>query len=96
MNPILFLPIFGGLIVYYVIKVLIRLPGKNLHARFIKVGPFVGLSQDDFIKKVGPFQSVANYQDGSRLCIWQAAGYMMGIIFTSDGLFARIHQEIIS
>jgi uncharacterized protein YodC (DUF2158 family) len=96
MEPKLILPILGGLLLYFAIKMAVRMPGKSLNRKFVRLGNFNGLNKEEFIKRVGPFQAVSNLSEGMQLCQWYATGYRMSIVFDKDGNFVKIQSEISS
>jgi len=95
-NPVIWMPILVGLVIGWVIRLSRRLPGKELNAKFVKVGNFSNLSLTDFVQVVGSYRSITNYPDGTKLIEWSAAGYLMAIIFSKDDKFVRIHREIVN
>ena len=92
--PYFIMPLLGGLLIYWVIGVLIRMPGKELNKRFLKLGNFNGLTKDDFVRTVGPFQATSYHDGGHQLCQWYTAGYHISILFDAKGKFVKISNEI--
>jgi hypothetical protein len=95
MDPIIFiLPIVGGFLLFYLTKIIIRLPGRSLNKKFVKLGNFSKLTKNEFIAAVGSPQAISNLNDGLQLLQWHATGYRMSILFDEKGAFIKIHSEI--
>lgn len=87
------MPILGGLLIAAAIRMTVRLPGKRLHRKFIKLGNFTNLTKEDFFAAIGPCQAVSNHENDTQLCQWYATGYRMAILFDRNGKFLKIQSE---
>lgn len=92
MGSNLYFMIVGGLFMFLVIKLLVRVPGILLAKKFKSIGSMKGLSKQELVKKVGNFQSI-KYIDGGSVCIWKSAGYMISIVFDTNDNFLKVNSE---
>lgn len=93
MNEQFLLTIFGGLLFFLIIKILVRIPGLMLQSKFKKIGSMVGMGKTDIIRAAGNFQSIRHLADGGSVCVWQAAGYLITIQFDKEQKFLKIISE---
>jgi len=86
------LPIAGGLILYYVISGLVRVPGTNLQTKFRNLGTLKGRTRSEIEAVVGPPNSVSATADGKTLCQWMATGYHVCLLFQEDVCDGVTHE----
>ncbi len=68
--------------------------GNQLQAKFLSLGNMTGKTKDEIIATVGQPNAMSYMFDGKILLQWMADGYHISILFTSDGKFFGITQEI--
>lgn len=84
--------IISSILLYALLKILVKSKGKKLQRKFISLGNMTGKSKRDIIAKCGNFKSVKNIQGGS-ICVWMETGYIVTIQFDSNDQFVKICSE---
>ncbi len=60
-------PLFGGLILSWIIQYLLRAPDRTLQQRFANLGMLAGKKKDEIVGIVGPPNSISQLPDGELL-----------------------------
>ncbi len=84
--------ILGGIVIYFVINFLVRLPGTILQSKFVKLGVIKGLTLDTISNKVGVPNSIS-YQENQKICQWMQTGYHIALIFDENDICQGITHE---
>lgn len=81
------LPIIGGIVLYYVINVIVRIPGYNLSKKFNKLGDLTSYTYQEIENEVGYPQSVS-YQTNNEQRItvrqWIKSNYHIVLLFDEN------------
>jgi len=77
-------PLIGGLILYAITRVLVRLPGVYIRRKFNKVGTLRGKSFHTIVAIVGSPTSRSVTGNGKTLYQWMATGYHIALLFDGD------------
>tara|TARA_B110000285_G_C14731118_1_gene426515 strand:- start:128 stop:418 length:291 start_codon:yes stop_codon:yes gene_type:complete len=88
------LPILFGLVFYFILKVLVKIPGKALQRKFVSLGDMSGMSKSQIIAKCGQFKTIQNIEGGS-ICVWSATGYLITLVFDNEDKCLRVSNETI-
>lgn len=76
--------LIGGLILYGIISVFVREPGRALQRKFQKLGVLKGQRKSVIFVTVGKPNAVSSLANGRTLCQWQATGFHIALIFDED------------
>jgi len=87
-------PLIGGVVLYLITKVLVKMPGKALQQKFISLGDMAGMSKSEIISKCGPFTTIQNFEGGT-ICVWSATGYVISLVFDNEDKVIRVGSETI-
>jgi len=71
-------------------------PGRELHARFRRLGDMTGLTSVQISMVVGPPTSISSMANGQTLLQWQATGCHMALLFDAESRFIRITHEYVN
>jgi len=89
---VLAVPFVGGLVIYAVIRALVRAPGASLQQKFVKLGTLKGRPEADIVAAVGPPQS-RGVAAGGYLLQWMATGYHIALRFDAQGICQGVTHE---
>jgi hypothetical protein len=93
-NPGIYVaPLVGGLILYAIIRSVVRAPGASLASKFKAQGTLQGRTKQDIIATVGPPQAVSAVAGGKTLLQWQATGYHIALRFDENDLCEGVTHE---
>jgi hypothetical protein len=84
-----------GLLLFVIIKIAVKAPGRTLQKKFVALGNMSQLTKDDIINAVGQPNSISNSANG-QLLQWIATGYHMSILFDNNGRFIKIQHQFAS
>ena len=87
------LPFVGGLILFGLIGLLVKAPGRMLAKKFVSLGDMKGKTYDELVKVVGPASSISHTKDEMTLRQWMATGYHIAILFDKDDKVVKITHE---
>jgi len=87
-------PLIGGLVLYWIISSLVRVPGRALATKFVSMSVLKGKTKEDIIKVVGPPNAVSATPDGGQLLQWMATGYHIALIFDVNGICQGVTHEV--
>jgi len=82
----------GGLILYFVIASLVRVPGRLLQQRFVTLGVLHGKTLAEILAVVGAPNSSSATGDGLTLHQWMATGYHIALLFKDDVCLGVNHE----
>jgi hypothetical protein len=74
----------GGLILYGIISLFVREPGRALQRKFRKLGVLKGQRKSVIFIMAGAPNAISTLPNGRTLCQWQATGYHIALIFDGD------------
>jgi hypothetical protein len=86
-------PLIGGLVLYSIIRVLVRAPGQSLQRRFQKIGRVQGLTEADIVQRVGSPNTRSAMPGGKYLLQWQATGYHVALRFGVNSVCEGVTHE---
>lgn len=78
------LPLIGGIVLYVIIKTIVRLPGTTLRNNFISLGILTGKTKAEIINIVGQPNAISSLPEGKILLQWLASGYHISLIFNGE------------
>jgi len=87
--------IIGGLVLFVIISLVVKSPGRSLQIKFQKLGNMTGRRKQEIIAAAGPPSSISATGDGGQLLQWMATGYHIAIRFDANGMFRGITHEYI-
>lgn len=91
------LPLIGGLVLYLIMKVLVRAPGAALNSKFTSLGILQGKTYQEIAAKCGAPNAVSSkaLDDGSVVTIrqWMATGYHIVLLFDEKDICLGISSE---
>lgn len=87
------LPIVGGLILYFIIKAVVRAPGASLQAKFIKLGTLKGKTLQEITSVCGQPNSVSSTAEGIRVRQWISTGYHIVLLFDENDICLGVSSE---
>ena len=82
-----------GLGLYAIIAALVRVPGQNLSAKFVKLGQLKGRTKAEIVAAVGPPSSISVAAGGKTLCQWMATGYHVALLFDGEICEGVTHES---
>nr|WP_299418279.1 hypothetical protein [uncultured Emticicia sp.] len=88
----IFLPLIGGLVLYFILNILVKIPGRNLQSQFQSLGDMRGMSKSEIIQKCGNFKSIRHIEGGT-VCVWMATGYVISLVFDANDEVVKIGSE---
>ncbi|MBR0156621.1 MAG: hypothetical protein IJM20_03760 [Clostridia bacterium] len=90
-------PLIGGVILYLIIKAVVKAPGAVKNAQFANLGVLKGKTYDEIKAKVGPCnaQSASTSADGVPVTIrqWISTGYHIVLLFDQNDVCLGISSE---
>jgi len=86
------LPIVLGLVLFAITSALVRAPGRNLGAKFVKLGQLKGKTKTEIIAAVGPPNSTSATTGGRTVCQWMATGYHIALLFDGEMCEGVTHE----
>jgi len=87
------LPFIGGLIIYVIIKAVVRAPGASLRTKFQMLGVLKGKTLSEIVAKVGQPNSVSVGAEGVRIRQWMATGYHIVLLFDENDICLGVSSE---
>ena len=89
-------PLFGGLIFYVLMTILISLGGFMFKLKVLKLGDFSQYNKTQILLKLGQPNNTLNIENDNSQLIWlkSSGNYLLKIDFDSKGDFLRISQQI--
>lgn len=87
------LPIIGGLILYAIIHVAVRYPGRRLNSKFVSLGTLKGKTYSQIVSVVGQESSRSSMVDGIILRQWITTGYHISLIFDENNVCLGVEDE---
>ena len=91
METVIF-PLLGGIVLFFVIQVIVKMPGRALQSKFQSLGNMKGMSKSEIIQKCGNFKSIKHIEGGS-VCVWMATGYVISLVFDANDMVLRVGSE---
>jgi hypothetical protein len=86
----------GGFLIYLVISVMVKSPGRALQSKFAGIGVLKGKTKEDIIAAVGPPNGISSAPNGGQVLQWMATGYHIVLLFDSNGICQGITHEFAS
>ena len=87
------LPFVGGLILYAIIKALVRAPGASLNTKFAQLGTLKGKTLQEITSVCGQPNSVSINADGNKVYQWLATGYHIVLLFDNNDICLGVASE---
>ena len=87
------LPAIGGIILYFIIHAVVRVPGTTLQTKFQSLGTLKGKTLQQIVSVCGQPNSVSATADGGKIRQWMAAGYHIVLIFDANDICLGISSE---
>jgi hypothetical protein len=85
-------PLLGGLVLFFVIGMLVKAPGRSLQSKFVSLGNLKWRSKAEIVAVVGPPNSISGAANGRTLCQWMATGYHIALLFDGETCEGITHQ----
>ncbi len=85
-------PLFGGLILYWIIQYAVKAPGRTLQQKFANLGMLAGKRKDEIVGVVGPPNSISQHAEG-ELLQWIATSYHVALLFDDSGVCLGVTHE---
>ena len=82
----------GGLVLFFIIRAVVRAPGGLLRQKFVGFGTLKGHSEADIVAIVGNPQARSTVPGGNVLQ-WQATGYRIALGFDPNGICTGVTHE---
>lgn len=87
------LPLVGGLILYLIIRALVRAPGASLNSKFVKLGTLKGKTLQEITSVCGKPNSVSTTAEGIKVRQWIATGYHIALLFDENDICLGVSSE---
>ena len=87
------LPLIGGLILYAIIKVVVRIPAASLNAKFVKLGVLKGKTLAEITAVVGQPNAVSVNAEGITVRQWITPGYHIVLLFDENDICLGVNSE---
>ena len=90
-------PILGGVVLFLLIFLIVRLPGGMLQQKFVKLGNLQGKTYDEIVMACGlpKAQSSQVSEDGATIQVrqWMATGYHIVLLFDQNNICMGISHQ---
>ena len=86
-------PVVGGLLLYLLIRAIVRGPGSSLHSKFVKLGTLRGRPLKEITSVCGEPNSVSVTKDGNTVRQWMATGYHIVLLFDKNDICLGVTSE---
>lgn len=87
------LPIVGGLILFVITTVVVRLPGLALQRKFINLGTLKGKTLKEIQCACGSPNSISVNEEGVKIYQWMATGYHIVLLFDENDVCLGVNSE---
>lgn len=88
--------IIGGVIMYWVISALVKVPAREVESKRQSMGELKGKTKAEVIRVMGPPNSVSvlpQYPRNGQLLQWIKSGYHIAVAFDADDICQGITHE---
>jgi hypothetical protein len=79
------LPLVGGLVFYFLIKIVVLSKGRSLRSRFRGLGTIKGRTRNQIVQAVGRPNTISSLPNGKTAVQWIAPGYHIVLRFVDGG-----------
>jgi hypothetical protein len=76
--------ILGVCAMWFIIDMIIKIPGKILQSKFAGLGTLSGRTKDEIYAVVGPPNSISYLEEGKTFCQWSATNYHIALTFDNE------------
>lgn len=87
------LPILGGILLYLITKVIVRVPGASLNQKFVKLGTLKGKTLQEITSVCGQPNSVSTTSEGIKVRQWISTGYHIVLLFDENDICLGVSSE---
>ena len=87
------MPFIGGIILFVIIAVLVRMPGNALRNKFVALGTLKGKTFSEIQDACGEPSSISSMSNGRTLRQWMATGYHIALIFDEKEICQGVSHE---